>query len=521
MGNLRAAEEELRLALESVEGVGVTLPFEDRAQLQAGKLDLHGRLARILDQLGDAHGAFQMAERARGQRTLAALSGGRIKIPDGVDPALLEREQDIRRRLQDVALQMRNVGSPGRGLRESVRDPANELSSLRALSSALQHQYSNLLSDLRRAAPDYVSLMEAPTRPVAELTRLLEPDEVILEYLVGDDGTLVFVIEPGGISSVRVAVDQASLSDLVVFARGAIEGQGRGELAEFWRSPLRRLYNALVAPLESSGALSGRGSLIIVPHGILHYLPFQALLDPADDTFLIERYGVSYAPSASVWAHLREQVPPSPVPIHRAGRRILAVAPKEGDLPGSAYEVETIGRLFGDQAQLLRGEAATEQSFLDLAPAFDLVHLATYGRLNKINPLFSRVELAPEATTPGFLEVHEIYGLRLSARLLALSACETGLGSSGLWDIDPGDEWVSLASAFLGAGASNVLASLWRVEDTATGTLMGAFYQQVAGGRDMTDALAQAQRALLRDPTTAHPFFWAGFQLIGEGGRAP
>jgi CHAT domain-containing protein len=520
-GNLAAAAEELRRAMALGEGVGVTLPFEDRSRLHAGRPDVYARLASILDRLGDPAEAFQVAERARAQRTLAALNGGRIEIPRGVDPALLEREQDLRMRLQDLALQMRGTGSLSRGLRESEGDPATGLSDLQALASELQGEYSNLLADLRRGAPDYLSRVEPPTRPAGDLVGLLEPHELILEYLMEDDGALVFVVTSEGISTVRMAVDESSLSDLVTFARGAIESQGGGDLAEFWRSPLRRLYRALIEPLETSGVLSGRESLIIVPHGSLHYLPFQALLDPSDDTFLIERYRVSYAPSASAWAQLRERTPPWPASGRRTDPRVLALAPKARELPGSAYEVETIGRLFGDRARVLRGESATEQAFVELAPGFDFVHLATFGRLNKINPLFSRVELSGGGSTPGFLEVHEIYGLQLKARLLTLSACETGLGSSGLWDLDPGDDWVSLASAFLGAGAANVMASLWRVEDTATATLMGEFYNQVADGWDLATSLAQAQQALIQDPTTAHPFFWAGFQLIGEGGRTP
>jgi len=143
--------------------------------------------------------------------------------------------------------------------------------------------------------------------------------------------------------------------------------------------------------------------------------------------------------------------------------------------------------------------------------------LATYGVLNKANPLFSFVELAGSPDDAGRLEVHEIYGLELTARLLTLSACQTALGSSSRWDVPPGDDWVSLAGAFLGAGADNVLASLWQVEDLATAELMQQFYRRVKAGSSLTQALAQAQRGLMAHPDTAHPFFWAGFVLVGEG----
>jgi CHAT domain-containing protein len=189
-----------------------------------------------------------------------------------------------------------------------------------------------------------------------------------------------------------------------------------------------------------------------------------------------------------------------------------------GELPGSDIEADVIEGLFGHRAQVLRGNDASERAFKSLAPRADIVHLATYGRLNKANPLFSYVELAETSEDPGFFEVHEIYGMSLHSRLLTLSACETAVSSDSLWDIPPGDDWTGFAQAFLGAGVANVMASLWPVEDLATAALMEQFYGYMARGESLPDALAQAQRQLLSDPDTAHPFFWAGFLLVGEGG---
>jgi len=198
--------------------------------------------------------------------------------------------------------------------------------------------------------------------------------------------------------------------------------------------------------------------------------------------------------------------------------RILALAPRVEDLPGSRYEVEVVGRLFGDGARVLIGAEATEEVFRTAAPAFDIVHLATYGVLNKTNPLFSHVELAETPDDVGLLETHEVLGLGLKTRLLTLSACETALGSGSAWDVPPGDDWVSLTDAFLSAGAANVVASLWQVEDLATAELMQRFYRHVVAGEPLASSLAEAQRELIGNPDTAHPSYWAGFTLVGEGG---
>ena len=131
------------------------------------------------------------------------------------------------------------------------------------------------------------------------------------------------------------------------------------------------------------------------------------------------------------------------------------------------------------------------------------MHLATYGVLNKHNPLFSFVELNAGSGEDGRLEVHEVFGLKLRARLLVLSACQTGLAAGTLADVPAGDDWVGLVQAFLFAGADNVVATLWPVQDLATARFMQRFYEGLARGQAEADALAEAQRGALRDPSTA------------------
>ena len=115
------------------------------------------------------------------------------------------------------------------------------------------------------------------------------------------------------------------------------------------------------------------------------------------------------------------------------------------------------------------------------------------------------------------LEVHEVFDLDLRGQLVVLSACQTALASGALADVPAGDDWVGLVQSFLQAGAGSVVASLWRVEDQATADLMEQMYRRLAAGQSRAEALAGAQRALLRRAETAHPFFWAGFVLSGSG----
>ena len=190
------------------------------------------------------------------------------------------------------------------------------------------------------------------------------------------------------------------------------------------------------------------------------------------------------------------------------------MAPRPESLASSADEVRLISR--GEpRAEVLLGGQATEAVFVETAPDRRVLHLATFGVLNTLNPLFSFVELSPGGGSDGRLEVHEIFGLNLAADLVVLSACETAVGSGLRWDVPPGDDWVGLVRAFLSAGAQNVVASLWPVDDQATARLMEKFYDGLRGGNSKAAALGNAQRALLSEGGAADPFYWAAFVLTG------
>jgi CHAT domain-containing protein/tetratricopeptide (TPR) repeat protein len=519
--NLEAAAAELRLAIDAIDQSAATLSLvEQRSAFRSDKTGVYDRAAQIELRLGNIAGAFETSERVRAQRTLAALSRGRFDTPKDVPAELAEREQDLRQRIGNLTLDLRLASRSHQELRERAGHTSLSPTDLHAALTGAQREYAGLLAELRTVAPGYSALVDPVPASLADISRLLEPDQALIEYLVADSTTIAFVVTPDTATALFLDIGRESLADLVEFARGVIARGERAGAGQLWRSPLQRLHEHLIRPIEDEGLLHGRGSLVIVPHGELHYLPFQALLRPEDEAFLVERYAVSYAPSASTWSRLVTRAPGQHVSEHQAGNLMLALAPRVGDLPGSRYEVEAVGRLFGDSARVLIGEEATEQAFQNAAPAFDIVHLATYGVLNKANPLFSYVELAETRGDVGLLETHEVYGLRLRARLLTLSACETALGSGSAWDVPPGDDWVSLAAAFLSAGAANVLASLWQVEDLATAELMQRFYRHVATGEPLASSLAEAQRELIANSDTAHPLYWAGFMLVGRGGGA-
>jgi CHAT domain-containing protein len=280
---------------------------------------------------------------------------------------------------------------------------------------------------------------------------------------------------------------------------------------------LASLYRTLIEPVRRAGLLERATRLVIVPHGPLTYLPFAALRDPNDGKYLVARHAILYVPSAAALTAIRGA--PSPAEA-RAGAAV-ALAPFPGDLPATMEEARGLARAIPG-AVVLVGPSATESALrraLDDAP---LVHVATHGELNAHSPMFSQVALAAgrrgDHRDDGRLEVHELLGLRVRSSLVFLSGCETGIGSAWSTSFSPGEDFTTLAQGFLYAGAGSVVATLWRIEDDAAAALAERFYAGLQR-TSAPEALAEAQRAMLRDPRFALPFDWAAYTVSGHDAR--
>jgi CHAT domain-containing protein len=264
------------------------------------------------------------------------------------------------------------------------------------------------------------------------------------------------------------------------------------------RQVLGRLYERLLGNIE---ALAGAQSLVIIPHGLLHYLPFHALYD--GERHLVEQYTISYAPSAAVYSICRAR---SRRPRHHSQALVLTHS-QDDQLPFALAEAEAVAGVLGVP---VRREAAATRAVLEAeGRRADLIHIAAHGQFRPDAALFSYIELAD-----GPLTTADVFNLDLRAGLVTLSACETGRAVVG-----GGDELAGLIRAFLYAGAAGLLVSQWRVDDVATATLMTRVYQELARGTGAAAALRTAQieaiAAEMHESGRGHPFYWAGFQVIG------
>jgi CHAT domain-containing protein/Tfp pilus assembly protein PilF len=359
----------------------------------------------------------------------------------------------------------------------------------------------------------------------------LDPGVTLVAYAVLRRSTAVFVVRgPGAsgppVSAFVVPLGDEALRDRVLAFRGLIErGRDTTELEPALVAQGERLYAELLQPAGS--ALDDAQRILISPDGALHLLPFAALVRQREPVrFLAEWKPLPTVASASVYAEIkktRRAAADREPRLAAFGDPSPAAAPASGastdraglrPLPFSREEVERIAALFGGSARRYLGAAATEAEALAIGRDVRYVHFATHGLLDGRSPLDSALVMAPPGAGPaaddGMLRAWEVRDrLRLDADLVALSACDSGLGREAT-----GEGLIGLARAFQHAGARSVLASLWAISDRSTAPFMESFYQRLRAGAERDRALQEAQAASARQGV--HPYHWAAFQLSGD-----
>jgi len=412
---------------------------------------------------------------------------------------------------------------PDRGAQQRIRELGERI---RTLRHAVEQEYSapqkerrdqaleTYSAELRQAERDYAALLDDSRRSVVglqkdaaetpltvtEIQHHLPEHTALVEYVVGKKSVSILLVTSTLIIGLPVQVTSDSLFSRTELLRDLI----RGRRAE-WIEPARGLHKLLIDPLENGGYLAQVHQLLIVPDSVLNYVPFAAL-PVRRQRFLGDEFTITYLPAAAALATKT---------TIGSRRTLLAMAPSDAHLPNAPAEVHGIGQIFGPSSRVVVGKEATKTLFKQVAGDYDYLHLATHGSLNRNAPSLSALELEPDEENDGRLDLFEIAGMKLHARLITLSACETALGEGYFTKTPGGDEFVGLTRAFLSAGGRNVLASLWEVNDASTRDLMVRFYRHLfASGA--AEALAHAQQELRRsDVHYRHPYYWAAFVMSG------
>jgi len=482
---------------------------------------------------GHDRAAFEVSERARARGLLDALHAGNAsRAGSAVPVALLEQRQSLRRRLSAKADQQ-------------LKQSGEKAAALGRESEALLADLDSVEAEIRRLDPLYAAAAAPPTLSVKDISRQLDPGTLLLEYSLGEEQSYLWAVGADSFQSF-VLPSQRKIEDLT---RQLYEELSTVEAGTGARSEAADTLSQLLLGSIWSEAARGR-RLVVVPDAVLHLLPFAALSVPGSGGPLLEQIEVDYLPSATTLALQRQRLEGRAPASHwaavfadpvftakdprltspsTASRPAVAAsiergAPQEAPLsalerlPATRREAEAIVSMApaGQVRTWLDLKANREEVLAGGLRDYRVVHFATHGLADTRKPELSGLVLSLVDATgqarEGLLSLTDIYDLDLDADLVVLSGCRTSLGKEVR-----GEGVMGLTRGFLYAGVPRVVASLWRVEDRTTATLMSRFYRALWQEHlPPAAALREAQRSLRRDPRYRDPYSWAGFVLQGD-----
>jgi CHAT domain-containing protein len=462
--------------------------------------------------------AFLTAERGRARAFLETLRSAGDEIARALPPEYVEVEASV---MADI--------SEGQAALRGARLSPDERTSLETAIRADEDRLSELRLRLATDRPDIFAVRYPRIWQSEELRkRVLKPRQAMITFFLASPASTCWILDASGLRVVRLPaqaeIEQATRRFLESVRKA--NDPAEPELAS-------RLFRVLLPDLTFAANVD---DLIVVPDGILHYLPFEVLRDSAGHR-LLERFTVEYAPSASSFAVIADRGAASPstfAGVIAIGNPLIkgaaTAASRDANieyvsmlkpLPFTGTEVRGIARVFGSTARVFEGPNATEAVLYqtDLS-AVSILHFATHGLLDESKPERSGLVLTSSSPSDdGILQMREVYGLKLRDALVTLSACETALGANVR-----GEGIIGLSRAFFYAGAGAVVASLWPVDDRSTSEFMIEFYQALSQGQTAAAALRQAKLHFLKGSGRFQaPYYWAAFIVEGNGDwhRAP
>lgn len=469
------AEAAWRDAIEALEEqVDSVVGPERQARFLTNKLYVYDRLANLLIEQNRAEEAFRVVERIKDRLISDAIRSGQANIDKVLTADERAKEGDLRKRL---------ASDPGLKSRSEYRD---------------------YLTGLYVAHPELkVQRVDIEPSTPAELVAALPPDTAMIEYVFGHPDVRMFVITRSANGSAetktyRLAIDH---DDLKAKVRQFDKQLGTRDLA--FQALSRELYKLLIEPAAQQ--LRGRRALVIVPDHFLWGFSFQAL-QAATGRYLIEDHQVSYAHSLTMLRAMigmrRDRTP---------GAAQVAALGAEG-VPGGRRIAQLISDLYGTgNTRVLLDAAANAANLRAVAQEIDVLHISAHGIYRDDDPLASYL-LLPSGERDQQILARDLMTLHTKARLVVLSGCETGKDSSVI-----GEGLVGFSWALFVAGSPTTVASQWKVDADATSELMLSFYRSLRGGASPSLSLQKAALYMLSQPRYRHPFYWAGFSVIGAG----
>lgn len=499
--------EHLKMAIDILE--------EERAQLTAtafsmsvfddrDRIEVFEKIVEILQEEGQHELAFEYVERARARALLDQLGNANISSQVDDDSSLIASERSLWLEIRNLNHQLNVALSQPVGEDRSV-----EISRIAKDLELKREEYANLLDLIQVEHSDYASFVAVQPINLVNIQKWLEaerPKDTIISYFVSNDAVSIFVVGRNSFCGKRVEVSRDKLLQTVDYL--IIQMKPTTLVKDAWKGPAGQLSDWLLEPITeclSKVDLDEPAHLTIIPSDILHYIPFGILPSPNSTNDMLTDYVLSYSPSSSSLPYMSDTV-------INSNSSILAAAYSGGPtapyLMNAANEAERVAAFFDTEAYL--GEYATETNLKTVANNADVIHIAAHGELNSQTPLFSAILLKEDVENDGRLEVHEVLNLDMhSVSLVVLSACQTHLGK-----FSRGDDVIGLERAFLYAGVSSLVTSLWSIDDNSTTFLFGEFYDHLQQGLPPSEAMRAAQMEARE--IYENPFYWAGLIVVGR-----
>ncbi len=477
---------------------------------------------------------FTVSEKSKSSILLSVLSELDAKQFGDIPDSLLKKEKNLSK---SIAFYKEN-------LYEERQNNDPDLAKINTWEKYLfnaQHEHEQLIAFFELNYPKYYNLKyDYSVTDIRKLQKHLPLRTSLIEYSLSDSVLFTFIITRNSFHMLEQTVDKDFFKHLnqylYKFHHFDFSIQSLNDFSEFCEIS-SSLYNILIAPAYEY--IFGN-SLIVIPDGILSYLPFETLIKQIPDVistnlyrnleYLINEFNVSYSYSATLLNQVSGKQRLS------AKKSLLAFAPEYSEdrnetisanryvtrqnyrknlfpIPGVIEEVEAIHKLVpGD---VFMGINATEKNFKDTASYYDILHLAMHTVIDNSNPLYSKLIFSPnqDSTQDGMLNTYEIFDLALNARMIVLSACSTGGG-----EFNNGEGVISLARGFVYAGSPSIVMTMWEVEDKSGSELMRYFYKNLIKGQSKSKAMRNAKLQCLREarPENTHPFFWSSFVVMGN-----
>ena len=491
--------------------------------------------------------AFHFAESGRANILLDGLVDLDARLFGGIPDSLIEMEKMFRLDLTANETKLQKE------LEHKQKTDTSKIAGLQNKCFAIRNNIQELLAVFDKSYPRYYEMKYKIDSPeIDQIQQAVDDKTCVLEYSLDKDTIYIFVITHDEFDVLRTRTPIDLEQTATTFRRSIV----KIEKEEFLKTSAA-LYDILIRPVEEK--IVGKSRLIVIPDGLLHYLPFESFISdlPSRKTttvdfsqlkYVVRSHEITYTYSASFYLNRLHQAidVPTREPSFAGFAPVFGVSDSNGmllaknvsrlerdsseirsisldgkkfnELKYSSQEISSIAGQFqkhGRQSATFLREEATEENFKTHVSKYSFVHIATHGYINEKHPQLSMLLFSQPkdstATEDGVLYGGETYNLNMNAELLVLSSCESGIGR-----LIMGEGMLAMTRGFFYSGATNIIFSLWKVYDRQTSDLMREFYRHVLVGETFSSSLRKAKLSMIKDQETAFPSKWSGFILVGN-----